>query len=204
MNASLGPEAIEKKVREIKEKYETERAQKSEQQLVLERDLRKAIDHINLLEAGQAGLVKEKSASEMALARLRQSSIQAQARHEATLALNDQSLAQLKKAHQTTLDALQTQLAWLENENKRLIQAAQEPVLPSPPALADLERQKQELQLLLKDAQADNKLLRHQERIAKSELRKLNTADKKQNMNTEYLKNVLLKFLMSENKQPSC
>lgn len=31
--------------------------------------------------------------------------------------------------------------------------------------------------------------------------RKLNEVDKKQNMNTEYLKNVLLKFLISENKQ---
>ncbi|KAI8888887.1 hypothetical protein K501DRAFT_10800 [Backusella circina FSU 941] len=63
------------------------------------------------------------------------------------------------------------------------------------------EKQIQRLSEMLHESEDKVTALRAQEKLLKEELRKLDAFDKRQNMNAEYLKNVLIKFLVSENKQ---
>ncbi|KAG1322028.1 hypothetical protein G6F62_010478 [Rhizopus arrhizus] len=200
---------LESKVQELEEKCAAECAKKSEHQFVLERDLRKAIDHINELEANQASLIKEKNTSEIKLNKLYQASLREKSRLESLERSHQQQLINATKESQGNLDRFQTRIKQLEDENQILQSSIhdlnQKIIKESSTSPSEeqekLEKQIDELRILLRECQGDNKLLRHQERLLKSELRKLNEVDKKQNMNTEYLKNVLLKFLISENKQ---
>ncbi|KAI9365642.1 hypothetical protein BD770DRAFT_376956 [Pilaira anomala] len=64
-----------------------------------------------------------------------------------------------------------------------------------------LEKQVQRLSEMLHETQDEVNALKSQEKILKDELRKIDAVEKRQDMNVEYLKNVLIKFLMSENKQ---
>ncbi|OBZ86210.1 hypothetical protein A0J61_05737 [Choanephora cucurbitarum] len=64
-----------------------------------------------------------------------------------------------------------------------------------------LEKQVQRLSQMLHESEENVSALRNQEKILKDELRKMDAVEKRQDMNNEYLKNVLIKFLMSDNKQ---
>ncbi|KAI8639197.1 hypothetical protein BD408DRAFT_274804 [Parasitella parasitica] len=64
-----------------------------------------------------------------------------------------------------------------------------------------LEKQVQRLSEMLYESQDKITALQTQEKVLKDELRKIDAFEKRQDMNVEYLKNVLVKFLMSENKQ---
>ncbi|KXS19742.1 hypothetical protein M427DRAFT_428667 [Gonapodya prolifera JEL478] len=50
---------------------------------------------------------------------------------------------------------------------------------------------------LLNESEARVHLLLEQERVLKEEIRKVDRVDRRQNLNIEYLKNVVLKFLES-------
>ncbi|KAG1171901.1 hypothetical protein G6F70_006670 [Rhizopus microsporus] len=194
---------LEKQLQELEQKYEAECGKKSEQQLVLERDLRKAIDHINELEAHQATLLKEKSTNESQLSRLRQVSARDKSRIESLEHSYQQVLDQLKQqnlSHQKDIHELQEKIEQLEKENSHLVQLKQQPMDVSKEQTR-LERELQELRISLHEYECDNRSLRRQEQLLKSEIRKMNAVDKQQNMSIEYLKNVILKFLMSDNKQ---
>ncbi|KAI9492017.1 hypothetical protein BDB00DRAFT_830793 [Zychaea mexicana] len=65
----------------------------------------------------------------------------------------------------------------------------------------DLERQVQQLREMLDESEDRVTALRTQEQVLKEEIRKLDSFDRRQNLSIEYLKNVLLKFLQSENKE---
>ncbi|KAI8332127.1 hypothetical protein BC941DRAFT_437593 [Chlamydoabsidia padenii] len=65
----------------------------------------------------------------------------------------------------------------------------------------DLEKQVARLQDMLQESEDQITALRKQEKLLKDEVRKLDSVDKRQNMSVEYIKNVLLKFLTSENKE---
>ncbi|KAG2230469.1 hypothetical protein INT48_003017 [Thamnidium elegans] len=64
-----------------------------------------------------------------------------------------------------------------------------------------VEKQVQRLSEMLHESQDQVNALKSQEKVLKDELRKIDAVEKRQDMNVEYLKNVLIKFLMSENKQ---
>ncbi|KAI7893005.1 uncharacterized protein EV154DRAFT_163793 [Mucor mucedo] len=64
-----------------------------------------------------------------------------------------------------------------------------------------LEKQVQRLSEMLHESQDKVNALKSQEKILKDELRKIDAFEKRQDVNVEYLKNVLVKFLMSGNKQ---
>ncbi|CAO3625590.1 unnamed protein product [Cunninghamella blakesleeana] len=63
------------------------------------------------------------------------------------------------------------------------------------------EKEAKRLRDMVQESEEQILALRKQEKILKDELRKLDLKDKRENMNVEYTKNVLLKFLMSENKE---
>ncbi|CAO3617942.1 unnamed protein product [Cunninghamella echinulata] len=65
----------------------------------------------------------------------------------------------------------------------------------------NVEKQANRLREMLQESEEQVIALRKQEKILKDEIRKLDSMDKRQNMNVEYIKNVLLKFLMSDNKE---
>ncbi|KAG2218854.1 hypothetical protein INT45_011278 [Circinella minor] len=65
----------------------------------------------------------------------------------------------------------------------------------------DLEKQVQQLREMLDESEDRVTALRTQEKVLKEEIRKLDSFDRRQNLSIEYLKNVLLKFLQSENKE---
>ncbi|KAI9010332.1 hypothetical protein CLU79DRAFT_773954 [Phycomyces nitens] len=64
----------------------------------------------------------------------------------------------------------------------------------------DMTKQVRRLGDMLQESEEKVNALRAQEKLLKDEIRRLDSFDKRQNMNAEYLKNVLLKFLQSENK----
>ncbi|ORZ16871.1 hypothetical protein BCR42DRAFT_22181 [Absidia repens] len=66
---------------------------------------------------------------------------------------------------------------------------------------ADMEKQVSRLKDMLQESEDQIAALRKQEKLLKDEVRKLDSVDKRQNMSVEYIKNVLLKFLTSENKE---
>ena len=157
----------------INRKYEAECGKKSEQQLVLERDLRKAIDHINELEAHQAMLLKEKSTNESQLSRLRQVSARDKSRIESLEHSYQQVLDQLKQqnlSHQKDIHELQEKIEQLEKENSHLVQLKQQPMDVSKEQTR-LERELQELRISLHEYECDNRSLRRQEQLLKSEIR---------------------------------
>ncbi|KAI7860606.1 hypothetical protein BDC45DRAFT_494823 [Circinella umbellata] len=65
----------------------------------------------------------------------------------------------------------------------------------------DLVKQVQQLREMLDESEDRVTALRTQEKVLKEEIRKLDSFDRRQNLSIEYLKNVLLKFLQSENKE---
>ncbi|KAG0190507.1 hypothetical protein DFQ28_001980 [Apophysomyces sp. BC1034] len=65
----------------------------------------------------------------------------------------------------------------------------------------DLDKKVIRLGQMLQESEDKVEALREQEKVLKAELKKLDSFEKRQNMNVEYLKNVLLKFLQSENKE---
>ncbi|KAF1806434.1 hypothetical protein FB192DRAFT_1350465 [Mucor lusitanicus] len=254
-----------------KSKYELEQHEKAEQQLLLENDLRKAIDRINELESMQHVLAKkeasfstEKSALETKLGAMtrqfHQTSQQLtalQAKYDEHMKLSTSSLEPLKlrlQELQETNDALHQQIHIKDNEIEKLIistptspppadevaelppaqqnpqqQSTSATTPPSPPApqaqpVSDvyasmssllsplvsrqipdervgLEKQVRRLSEMLHESQDKITALQTQEKVLKDELRKMDAFEKRQDMNVEYLKNVLVKFLMSENKQ---
>ncbi|KAL9560282.1 hypothetical protein MBANPS3_000009 [Mucor bainieri] len=258
-----------------KSKYEQEQQEKAEQQLLLEHDLRKAIDRINELESMQHVLAKketsfstEKSALETKLRAMtkqfHQTSQQLtalQSKYDEQIKLSTNSLEPLKlrlQELQETNDSLYQQIQIKDNEIEKLIISTptspppadevaelppppqQNPQQQSPsattPPLAQqqassqaqpvsdvyasmssllsplvsrqipderigLEKQVQRLSEMLHESQDKITALQTQEKVLKDELRKMDAFEKRQDMNVEYLKNVLVKFLMSENKQ---
>ncbi|KAL7308466.1 hypothetical protein PS15m_011666 [Mucor circinelloides] len=251
-----------------KSKYEHEQQEKAEQRLLIEHDLRKAIDRINELESMQHVLVKtetsfstEKSALETKLQAMtkqfHQTSQQLtalQTKYDEQTKLSANSLEPLKlrlQELQETNDSLYQQLLIKDNEIEKLIistptspppadevaelppqqkpqqqsPSATTPPLAQPPQpVSDvyasmssllsplvsrqipderigLEKQVQRLSEMLHESQDKITALQTQEKVLKDELRKMDAFEKRQDMNVEYLKNVLVKFLMSENKQ---
>ncbi|EPB84600.1 hypothetical protein HMPREF1544_08617 [Mucor circinelloides 1006PhL] len=255
-----------------KSKYEHEQQEKAEQRLLMEHDLRKAIDRINELESMQHVLVKteasfstEKNALETKLQAMtkqfHQTSQQLtalQTKYDEQIKLSANSLEPLKlrlQELQETNDSLYQQLLIKDNEIEKLIISTptspppadevaelppqQKPQQQSPPATTPplaqqqapqpvsdvyasmssllsplvsrqmpderigLEKQVQRLSEMLHESQDKITALQTQEKVLKDELRKMDAFEKRQDMNVEYLKNVLVKFLMSENKQMS-
>ncbi|ORZ02723.1 hypothetical protein BCR43DRAFT_21026 [Syncephalastrum racemosum] len=66
-----------------------------------------------------------------------------------------------------------------------------------------LEREVKQLRYMLEESEEQVAALRTQEKILKEEIRKLDSFDRRQNLSNEYLKNVLLKFMETENKEVS-
>ncbi|CDH61560.1 hypothetical protein BATDEDRAFT_85397 [Lichtheimia corymbifera JMRC:FSU:9682] len=65
----------------------------------------------------------------------------------------------------------------------------------------DLEKKVQHLSVMLHESEDRVSALRAQEKVLKDEIRKLDSFDRRQNLSIEYLKNVLLKFMQTENKE---
>lgn len=65
----------------------------------------------------------------------------------------------------------------------------------------DLEKKVQHLSIMLQESEDRVSALRAQEKVLKDEIRKLDSFDRRQNLSIEYLKNVLLKFMQTENKE---
>ncbi|KAI8372898.1 uncharacterized protein BYT42DRAFT_578387 [Radiomyces spectabilis] len=74
------------------------------------------------------------------------------------------------------------------------------PFVTRPDSQEELKKQVQRLATMLQESEERVAALSAQEKVLKNEIRKLDAFDKRQNMNAEYLKNVLLKFLQSDNK----
>ncbi|KAK4509864.1 uncharacterized protein ATC70_007168 [Mucor velutinosus] len=256
-----------------KNKYENEQHEKAEQQLLLEHDLRKAIDRINELESIQHVLSK-KDTSFSAEKRALETKLQAmtkqfhqtsqqltvlQTKYDEQIKLSANSLEPLKlrlQELQESNDSLYQQILMKDNEIEKLIISTptsppptdevaelppqqkpqqQPPSATTPPLAAQqqappqpvvsdvyasmssllsplvsrqipderigLEKQVQRLSEMLHESQDKITALQTQEKVLKDELRKMDAFEKRQDMNVEYLKNVLVKFLMSENKQ---
>ncbi|KAI8056345.1 hypothetical protein BDF21DRAFT_430611 [Thamnidium elegans] len=230
-----------------KTKYEVEQSEKAEHQLLLEHDIRKAIDRIHELETSlgtkdkiNVDLTREKNELEAKLQstltnyqdtlnqlqqlKLKQDMTQ---RHIEL----EMRIHELEEANQT----IHQQLKLKDNEIEKLIIStptsppaeevnniqplvkedeldvyASMSSLLSPLVLQQhqrpderigVEKQVQRLSEMLHESQDQVNALKSQEKVLKDELRKIDAVEKRQDMNVEYLKNVLIKFLMSENKQ---
>ncbi|KAI9311189.1 hypothetical protein BX666DRAFT_1998790 [Dichotomocladium elegans] len=113
--------------------------------------------------------------------------------------------AESQQGEQTAVKDQRTQQENQEEPNGMDVYASMSHLL-SPLASAsesriDLEQKAKHLSIMLEESEERVAALRAQEKVLKDEIRKLDSFDRRQNLNIEYLKNVLLKFLQSENKE---
>ncbi|KAI8373319.1 hypothetical protein BD560DRAFT_394607 [Blakeslea trispora] len=235
-----------------KMKYRSEQQHKAEYQMLLEDDLRKALDRISELEQEQELSKKEfgkvlQDKQDMLESKLQSMAV---ALDQTTLELNQlkstrqviqdpkeekDDLVQLQfRVHELeeSKELLEQQLKEKENEIEKLLISTPNPPptdqeTPSPSSViqredvyasmssllsplvsrqvpderVNLERQVQRLSQMLHESEGNILALKNQEKILKDELRKMDAVEKRQDMNNEYLKNVLIKFLISDNKQ---
>ncbi|KAI7901543.1 uncharacterized protein BX663DRAFT_111458 [Cokeromyces recurvatus] len=106
----------------------------------------------------------------------------------------------------TSSDSSNTQLSQYD-DNDQDVYASMSSLLSTfisyqtPDEKISLEKQVQRLSEMLHESEEKIIALKSQEKVLKDELRKMDAFDKRQNMNVEYLKNVLISFLTSNNKQ---
>ncbi|CAO3657048.1 unnamed protein product [Mucor hiemalis] len=259
-----------------KGKLELEQAERGEQQLLLEHDIRKAIDRINVLETDHNKKMKEVDFKDKRMMELKEDKKSLESKLQSTtstLLQTTQQLEELKNKYNTQIElisivpeeqpqhnnnddemtqkfidlkvrvheleesneSLYQQLLLKENEIEKLIIST--PTSPPSEIMVEetniqplnedkqdvyasmssllsplvsrqvpderigLQKQVQRLSEMLHESEDRVSALRSQEKILKDELRKIDAYEKRQDMNVEYLKNVLIKFLMSENKQ---
>ncbi|KAG0230308.1 GRIP and coiled-coil domain-containing protein 2 [Actinomortierella wolfii] len=60
----------------------------------------------------------------------------------------------------------------------------------------------QQLTELLNESEANNQRLLDQEKVLKEEIRNLDRSEKRQNLSVDYLKNIVLKFLVTSDREP--
>ncbi|KAI8087755.1 uncharacterized protein B0P05DRAFT_584972 [Gilbertella persicaria] len=235
-------------------KHELEQQEKAEHQLLLEHDLRKAIDRIHELEKQHGLLTKQSDLKQKSI----QETFEIERQHYESKLQSLNSIIQQKTFeldHRITIQpeqrpsqeqqeridkleqlnqSLQQQLVAKENEIQTLLVSTpsspkeEEHILPLPNASSKkefqdvyasmssllsplvsrqipdermgLEKQVQRLSQMLHESEDKVMALKHQEKVLKDELRKMDGFEKRQDMNNEYLKNVLIKFLLSDNK----
>ncbi|KAF9166603.1 hypothetical protein DFQ26_007417 [Actinomortierella ambigua] len=73
---------------------------------------------------------------------------------------------------------------------------------PMPAKEREYQLKLQQLTELLNESEANNQRLLDQEKVLKEEIRSLDRSEKRQNLSVDYLKNIVLKFLETSDREP--